>query len=491
MHRAIHLRRQGFPAHAGMDPVSCSHYVTCSGLPRKRGDGPNPVPAHVASQEASPHTRGWTRRCPRSPHPQAGFPAHAGMDPCAATCHPPCTGLPRTRGDGPVGDERGDAFVSASPHTRGWTLRLLRGPDGGDGFPANAGMDPARSTPRPPGCRLPRTRGDGPGTYFDATAAVPASPHTRGWTLRRNLYNYTSSGFPAHAGMDPPPGPGSSDRTWLPRTRGDGPFSQFPARTTVAASPHTRGWTCVRRRGRGERGGFPAHAGMDLRRAHPSAERTGLPRTRGDGPDLHATDGAWTEASPHTRGWTEIPHPAKCRESGFPAHAGMDPCSPCPIASIARLPRTRGDGPSRTLSPRAVRTASPHTRGWTRRQPHRLRDGRGFPAHAGMDLGYAGERSRGSWLPRTRGDGPVRPPSSLWSRWASPHTRGWTLVGGSRCRPRLRLPRTRGDGPRLGLVTSGSISASPHTRGWTRQVRRVGVEEQGFPAHAGMDLVIA
>ena len=48
--------------------------------------------------EASPHTRGWTLRDPRQPDLPEGFPAHAGMDPVTATDEDGNERLPRTRG---------------------------------------------------------------------------------------------------------------------------------------------------------------------------------------------------------------------------------------------------------------------------------------------------------------------------------------------------------------------------------------------------------
>ena len=72
-------------------------------------------------------------------------------------------------------------------------------------------------------------------------------------------------------------------------------------------------------------GGFPAHAGMDLDRSWRSWVSSWLPRTRGDGPLKTLCRGCHIQASPHTRGWTlRVPMPANL-SGGFPAHAGMDP----------------------------------------------------------------------------------------------------------------------------------------------------------------------
>ena len=54
-----------------------------SRLPRTRGDGPVSHVAQVTRHVASPHTRGWTRTAVQQDTRRDGFPAHAGMDPSA------------------------------------------------------------------------------------------------------------------------------------------------------------------------------------------------------------------------------------------------------------------------------------------------------------------------------------------------------------------------------------------------------------------------
>ena len=232
-----------------------------------------------------------------------------------------------------------------------------------------------------------------------------------------------------------------------------------------------------------------------------------LPRTRGDGPRAPGAAVFLAEASPHTRGWPRSPQRKKGTDRGFPAHAGMDPCWPRRSRGRCRLPRTRGDGPASVRSARWTVRASPHTRGWTRGRLDGIGDVYGFPAHAGMDRSTNRKRADWTWLPRTRGDGPVSMSSVHPLMVASPHTRGWTrqLELAPACRlgfpahagmdpsapsarpPSTRLPRTRGDGPQR-LAGGGTYQwASPHTRGWTRPAGRGGPPTGGFPAHAGMD----
>ena len=230
-------------------------------------------------------------------------------------------------GGRPVADRKPKAVnnLQSVPEKRGWT----RQPDSEQafdhGFPAHAGMDPGAALPCLVSLRLPRTRGDGPVTVTQKRDGQPASPHTRGWTPGRALHARRRCGFPAHAGMDPDQAGRLPPHHGLPRTRGDGPSWSPGARNSKAASPHTRGWTL------GSRGfpiadsGFPAHAGMDPVGRVCARTNSRLPRTRGDGPAKTQIIARFDEASPHTRGWTPIVARPLGDVTGFPAHAGMDP----------------------------------------------------------------------------------------------------------------------------------------------------------------------
>ena len=294
--------------------------------------------------------------------------------------------------------------------------------------------------------RLPRTRGDGPSRRIGISWAEAASPHTRGWTLRIALRRGGHVGFPAHAGMDPvprarrcwpwrlprtrgdgpPPGPRGRTRARLPRTRGDGPVCALGTAVMRKASPHTRGWTLHRAVDDDGDPGFPAHAGMDRCRSARPRTGTWLPRTRGDGPHRRGRRHRERPASPHTRGWTLAVTEQIAGVAGFPAHAGMDPGPGRRDPQPAGLPRTRGDGPFQYYTAPVADAASPHTRGWTRPGVPGHVAGDGFPAHAGMDPAPVGRGPRGVRLPRTRGDGPCAGRPRPSRRPASPHTRGWT-----------------------------------------------------------------
>ena len=437
---------QGFPAHAGMDPSVPTGDRSPPRLPRTRGDGPFSYFGIRTASQASPHTRGWTLAQDEWQRGAPGFPAHAGMDPIAIRPASSGARLPRTRGDGPVQRDSLTPLEEASPHTRGWTRPAGRDGQTPGGFPAHAGMDPAARAAARRWRRLPRTRGDGPRRITAVLLRGTASPHTRGWTPGSHLHLRLALGFPAHAGMDPIADPRRFGCAWLPRTRGDGPGTADRRGDPGRASPHTRGWTPACRCRARQRGGFPAHAGMDPHLPDGGDHPGRLPRTRGDGPDTPLPRASRRSASPHTRGWTRRPAPDPGHRPGFPAHAGMDPPRSRARRPPTGLPRTRGDGPWMTWRFAMVSSASPHTRGWTRPSGRHRHLRRGFPAHAGMDPAAGRDAPGYRGLPRTRGDGP----DSMRPR---------TVRGG----------------------------ASPHTRGWTVDQPSAPGVDTGFPAHAGMD----
>ena len=239
-------------------------------FPRPRGDGPDDSTYQPYSYEVSPPTRGWTAEADRRRTVVIGFPAHAGMDLGFSLADVASSGFPRPRGDGPVSPSEADVQFPVSPPTRGWTVfnEWWRWPE--SGFPAHAGMD--RSVPYGRRCcmRFPRPRGDGPFIEYITSPIPSVSPPTRGWTVESAGLHVASTGFPAHAGMDPV-------RTGLvrlaprfPRPRGDGPTYRFDNTLTPQVSPPTRGWTVGRERARPRASGFPAHARMDLE-AQPEA----------------------------------------------------------------------------------------------------------------------------------------------------------------------------------------------------------------------------
>ena len=348
-----------------MDPLDRAPRDVAPGLPRPRGDGPACASSSVRALRAPPPTRGWTPHLSPPPRYRGGSPAHAGMDPKLNSSARRARRLPRPRGDGPPSRASSVASTEAPPPTRGWTRDVELRPEPPRGSPAHAGMDPDRRGSRRIRHWLPRPRGDGPSVLFLTRGAYVAPPPTRGWTPAFARRRSQSAGSPAHAGMDPDGPPAGRCHPRLPRPRGDGPSSRDPTRFSVTAPPPTRGWTRPGGRSARRGSGSPAHAGMDppSRGSAPSARR--LPRPRGDGPGWSTGRTMPSQAPPPTRGWTRMVHRQDDAVPGSPAHAGMDPLSSCTPARRRGLPRPRGDGPRPPARPGCRVPAPPPTRGWT------------------------------------------------------------------------------------------------------------------------------
>ncbi len=246
-----------------MVPVRREPRRSRQAAPRTRGDGPWPVADHGVHRAcSSPHPRGWSHPHQRPPGPGRLLPAPAGMAPPPGP--PPAATAPalRTRGDGP-GPGRGASWnPDCSPHPRGWPLDPIRGSRPGRLLPAPAGMAPGPpATPAPPQ-PAPRTRGDGPRPRRTACRACFCSPHPRGWPRQNRDDLHRHALLPAPAGMAPMRGTTAAARSSAPRTRGDGPSPVRVARSTVACSPHPRGWPLARGGAVGARTLLPAPAGM-------------------------------------------------------------------------------------------------------------------------------------------------------------------------------------------------------------------------------------
>ncbi len=338
-------RAGGSPAHAGIDPVQAERGASASGLPRARGDRPprrlqiaafrDGLPRArgdrpsddtitVPTPAAPPRTRGSTPHPHAAHRPEAGSPAHAGIDPGAS-----------------------------------WASRVQ------PGSPAHAGIDPRRCRGPRPRRRLPRARGDRPTSGRISWRERPAPPRTRGSTRTALAGSLFARGSPAHAGIDPP-----VTQPWLP---------------TRWAPPRTRGSTLHAATTGLLVTGSPAHAGIDPAGTQLHGIRVRLPRARGDRPSTLVGELASKEAPPRTRGSTPVPDELGLRLVGSPAHAGIDPDMPGGAPSMPRLPRARGDRPSGFRRRRNRSEAPPRTRGSTLpdRSPPWIPPG--SPAHAGID----------------------------------------------------------------------------------------------------------
>ena len=165
--------------------------------------------------------------------------------------------------------------------------------------------------------------------------------------------------------MDPLKLATSTPSGGLPRLRGDGPQVANPNPTRKAAAPPTRGWTPTATKRRITLRGCPAYAGMDPRQCRCSDLRKGLPRLRGDGPRVVGIERHVERAAPPTRGWTRSGRDEVPGDYGCPAYAGMDPLKLATSTPSGGLPRLRGDGPKCKPFPVTESQAAPPTRGWT------------------------------------------------------------------------------------------------------------------------------
>ena len=376
-------------------------------MPRSRGDGPKAVSDGISGCGVAPLARGWTLKRVGDFEVGSGCPARAGMDPSSAIDSIPPAGLPRSRGDGPRSDVPNRDASRVAPLARGWTLVPLARQEPVNGCPARAGMDPRASGTGHGTVRLPRSRGDGPWACRGPERQSPVAPLARGWTQDRAFDHDRSLGCPARAGMDPTVAATTRSASRLPRSRGDGPRHRRRRRVSRWVAPLARGWTLdgiaivlVHR-------GCPARAGMDPGGRERRQAAVRLPRSRGDGPLAAMRLRKWTSVAPLARGWTRFL--VRCADEcqGCPARAGMDPRGVPAPEGEGRLPRSRGDGPGRARLPGAVAGVAPLARGWTLRFQRTPDLQKGCPARAGMDPCRSYRAASVAGLPRSRGDGPL------------------------------------------------------------------------------------
>src|SRR5665811_62521 len=134
------LRRPSVsPAYAGIDLTRIEVDFTDVGLPRIRGDRPVVFIALAQEVVSPPHTRGSTSRRGRTLRRPSVSPAYAGIDLTRIEVDFTDVGLPRIRGDRPE-PPSGMYWDSPSPpHTRGSTRTILGEIRPGKVSPAYAG----------------------------------------------------------------------------------------------------------------------------------------------------------------------------------------------------------------------------------------------------------------------------------------------------------------------------------------------------------------
>ena len=197
-------------------------------------------------------------------------------------------------------------------------------------------------------------------------------------------------------------------------------------KTPPEPPPHTRGSTWLNHSSFGSSVASPAHAGIDLVGTETVPDALGLPRTRGDRPDVAVGQYDVRVPPPHTRGSTLILSFGAERGVASPAHAGIDPPVSDHARHSSRLPRTRGDRPKSDYWKGPMAAPPPHTRGSTRQSTRLGRKCIASPAHAGIDLELVRAAHRCRRLPRTRGDRPPLKAGGHGHGTPPPHTRGST-----------------------------------------------------------------
>ncbi len=220
---ADRTRASGCPACAGIDPCARASRTFRGGLPRMRGDRPDAGHNPLTTARAAPHARGSTPVLVRDRQRQPGCPACAGIDPGTPCQRQRCPRLPRMRGDRPNKQTFVCRYTTAAPHARGSTQARACSAQPAPGCPACAGIDPRHVFPAMVLTRLPRMRGDRPTSFLSPDFTGLAAPHARGSTRARSFGVESVFGCPACAGIDPPEVPASWRPVRLPRMRGDRP----------------------------------------------------------------------------------------------------------------------------------------------------------------------------------------------------------------------------------------------------------------------------
>ncbi len=238
------------------------------GFPRSRGDRPRTADGAATSSTVPPLTRGSTPAHRLPGRPDAGSPAHAGIDPAPARPKGAGSGFPRSRGDRPAIRRCFPTRGRVPPLTRGSTVmqRVLQ--HRLTGSPAHAGIDPRARPRRAGGRRFPRSRGDRPPKLRTEGEAPVVPPLTRGSTAPRDGRSPVQRGSPAHAGIDPRRRPVTDTTMRFPRSRGDRPSAITRSSRQRRVPPLTRGSTFASGDERRCHRGSPAHAGIDPRRRH-------------------------------------------------------------------------------------------------------------------------------------------------------------------------------------------------------------------------------
>ena len=153
--------------------------------------------------------------------------------------------------------------------------------------------------------------------------------------------------YPACAGIHPTPRRKKPLPKSLPRMRGDPPYDIVHRYNKQASTPHARGSTSINCWLLQSISVYPACAGIHPLESGKRLFGKGLPRMRGDPPPKQALADFDVVSTPHARGSTlpDVLHQPAGRV--YPACAGIHPAFPRYKTLHPRLPRMRGDPPSK------------------------------------------------------------------------------------------------------------------------------------------------
>ncbi len=191
-------------------------------------------------------------------------------------------------------------------------------------FPAGAGINRLVSGESLRAITVPRRRGDQPLRLWDKNSALDRSPQARGSTELAGRALQGVIPFPAGAGINRARQLQTAERTPVPRRRGDQPIPQTRRGVQQLRSPQARGSTVSPGCGAGIGTPFPAGAGINRSHARPVRPPRSVPRRRGDQPNPPAGAACLGPRSPQARGSTAPALPRLWNLCPFPAGAGIN-----------------------------------------------------------------------------------------------------------------------------------------------------------------------
>ena len=150
-------------------------------------------------------------------------------------------------------------------------------------------------------------------------------PHTRVWSHEKKSLQLNTPVFPAHAGVIPVSFLKPFKLDGFSRTRGCDPDTVMYQFGGFSFFPHTRVWSHVEISIYWSSTVFPAHAGVFLLREVVLPGCSSFSHTRGGVPKYLQENNRTFVFFPHTRVWSSDKPLEVLADSVFPAHAGVIP----------------------------------------------------------------------------------------------------------------------------------------------------------------------